>query len=133
VVLGLGARERLGVVVVTVHEQQLEACPAQQALGIAEEAAPFPVARQVAEIAERDERVTTLLDGALDQVAQMPPVTMQVTEDEQTAHQLEPTGARSRCPTQDRRLARGPGRAELRILKVPYGSSVAACSVRDLL
>jgi hypothetical protein len=45
----------------------------------------------------------------------MPPVTVQVTEHEQTAHQLEPTGARSYSPAQDRRLARGPGRAELRV------------------
>ena len=62
----MGAGERLGVVVVSVHEQKLEAGTAEQGTGRAEKAAPFRVARQVAEVAERDERVAALLDGALD-------------------------------------------------------------------
>jgi hypothetical protein len=68
---GIGLGERLGVVVVSVHEQKLEACPAEQGTGGAEEAATFRAARQVAEVAERDERIATLLDGALDQAAQV--------------------------------------------------------------
>ena len=71
---------------VSVHEQKLEARTAEQGTGGAEEAAPFRVARQVAEVAERDERVAALLDGALDQAAQVASVAMQVTEDEQPAH-----------------------------------------------
>ena len=59
---------------VSLHEQKLEACATEQGTGGAEEAAPFRVARQVAEVAERDERVAALLDGALDQVAQVAPV-----------------------------------------------------------
>jgi hypothetical protein len=81
-----GARERLGVVVVSVHEQQLEACPAEQRPGGAEEAASFRVTRQVAEVAEGDERFAALLDGALDQDAEVAAVAVQVAEDEQTAH-----------------------------------------------
>ena len=80
------ARERLGVVVVSVHEQKLEAGAAEQGTGGAEEAASFRVAWQVAEVAERDERVAALLDGALDQVAQVASVAVQVAENEQTAH-----------------------------------------------
>jgi ABC-type tungstate transport system permease subunit len=83
---GVSLGERLGVVVVSVHQQKLEASPAQQGTGEAEEAAPFRVARQVAEVAERDERVATLLDGAPDQAAQVASVAVNVAEDEQTAH-----------------------------------------------
>jgi hypothetical protein len=78
--------ERLGVVVVSFHEQKLEVCPAEQGTGGAEEAAPFRVARQVAEVAEAEERLAALLDGTLDQAAQVASVGMQVAEDEQTAH-----------------------------------------------
>ena len=78
--------ERLGVVVVSVHEQKLEARAAEEGAGGAEEAAPLRVARQVAEIAERDKRRAALLNGALDQAAQVPSVAMQVTKDEQPAH-----------------------------------------------
>jgi hypothetical protein len=81
-----GERERLGVVVVSVHEQQLEARAAEHGTSGAEEAAPFRLARQVAEVAERDERVAALLDGALDQAAQVASVAMQVAEDKQPAH-----------------------------------------------
>jgi predicted RNA-binding Zn ribbon-like protein len=81
-----GAGERLGVVVVSVHEQKLEPRTTEQSTGGAKEAAPFQVARQVAEVAEGDERVAALLDGALDQVAQVASVAMHVAEDEQTAH-----------------------------------------------
>jgi hypothetical protein len=42
--------------------------------------------RQVAEVAEGNERVATLLDGALDQDAKMTSVAVKVAEDEQTAH-----------------------------------------------
>jgi hypothetical protein len=52
---GVGAGERLGVVVVPLHEQKLEASPAQQGTGGEEEAARFRVARQVAEVDEGDE------------------------------------------------------------------------------
>ena len=48
----VGAGERLGVVVVSVDEQKLEACPPEQGATGAEEATPFRVARQVAEVAE---------------------------------------------------------------------------------
>jgi hypothetical protein len=41
----VGPGERLGVVVVSVHEQKLEASPPEQGTGGAEEAAPFRVAR----------------------------------------------------------------------------------------
>ncbi len=85
----VGAGERLGVVVVSVHEQKLEVGAAEQGTGGAEEAAPFRVARQVAEVAEGEERVAALLDCALDQVAQVASVAVQVTEDEQ-AGSLEP-------------------------------------------
>ena len=80
------ACERLGVVVVSVHEEKLEVGAAEQGTGGTEEAAPFRVARQVAEVAEGEERVAALLDCALDQVAQVASVAVQVTEDEQAAH-----------------------------------------------
>jgi hypothetical protein len=48
------------------HEQKLEACPTEHGTSGAEEAAPFRVARQVAEVAEGEERVAALLDAALD-------------------------------------------------------------------
>jgi hypothetical protein len=67
----VGARERLGVVVVSVHKQKLEACPAEQCTSGAEEAALFRVVRQVAEVAEGNECVAALLDGPLDQAAQV--------------------------------------------------------------
>ena len=92
---GVGAGERLGVVVVSVDEQKLEACPPEQGTGGAEEAAPFRVARQVAEVAEGDERVAALLDGALDQVTQVASVAVQVAEDEQPAHSSRAYRARS--------------------------------------
>ena len=97
--------ERLGVVVVSVHEQKLEARPAKQGIGGAEEAAPFRIARQVAEVAEGKERVAALLDGALDQAAQVASVAMQVTENEQPAHSSRAYRARS-CSR-----AEGPGLA----------------------
>jgi hypothetical protein len=75
-----GAGEHLGVVVVPVHEQKLKPSPAEQGASRAEEAAPFRLARQVAEVAEGDERVAALLDGALDQAAQVRSVAVQVTE-----------------------------------------------------
>jgi hypothetical protein len=77
-----GAGERLRVVVVSFYEQKLEACSAEQSTGGAEEAAPFLVARQVAEVAEAKQRVAVLLDRA----AQVVTVGVQVAEDEQTAH-----------------------------------------------
>ena len=80
---------------VSVHEQKLEARAAEQGSGGAEEAASFWVARQVAEVAEGDERVAALLDGALDQAAQVASVAVQVAEDEQPAHSNCPTRARS--------------------------------------
>jgi hypothetical protein len=49
---GAGTSERLGVVVVSVHEQKLEPGPAEQGASRAKEAAPFGLARQVAEVAE---------------------------------------------------------------------------------
>jgi hypothetical protein len=82
----LGAGERLGVVVVSVDEQKLEPGPPEQGARGAEEAAPLRVVRQVAEVAERDERAAVLLDGALDQVAQVASVAVQVTKGEQPAH-----------------------------------------------
>jgi hypothetical protein len=42
---GAGVGERLGVVVVSIHEQKLESCLAEQSTGGAEEAAAFGVAR----------------------------------------------------------------------------------------
>jgi hypothetical protein len=72
--------------VVSIDEQELEARPAEQGARGAEEAAPFRVARQEDEVAERDERVAALLDGALDQAAQVASVAVQVAEDKQTAH-----------------------------------------------
>jgi hypothetical protein len=81
-----GAGKRLGVVVVSIYEQKLESCRAEQGTSGAEEAPPFRVARQVAEVAERDECVAALLDGTLDQVTQVASVAVQVAEDEQTAH-----------------------------------------------
>ncbi len=84
--MGSGERERFGVVVVSVHEQKLEACPAEQSTGGAQEAAPFRVTRQIAEVAEGNERVAALLDGAFDQAAQVASVAVKVAEDEQTAH-----------------------------------------------
>ena len=83
---GAGVGERLAVVVVSFHEQKLEACTAEQGADGPEKAAPLRVARQVADVAERDERVAALVDGALDQAAQVASVAMQVTEDEQPAH-----------------------------------------------
>ena len=83
---GIGAGERVGVVVVSFYEQQLEACPAEQCTGGAEEAAPFRVARQVAEVAEAKQRVAALLDRALNQASQVVTVGMKVAENEQTAH-----------------------------------------------
>jgi hypothetical protein len=81
-----GTRERLGVVVVSVHEQQLEVGPAKHGTGRAEEPASFRVAGQVAEIAQGDERVAALLDSALDQTAQVVSITVQVAKGEQAAH-----------------------------------------------
>jgi hypothetical protein len=92
---GVGAGERLGVVVVPLHEQKLEACSAEQGTGGAEKAAPFRLARQVAEVAERDEPVAALLDRAIDQAAQVASVAVQVTKDKQTAHSSRAYRARS--------------------------------------
>ena len=101
----VGVRERFGVVVVSVHEEKLEVGAAEQGTGGTEEAAPFRVARQVAEVAEGEERVAALLDCALDQVAQVASVAVQVTEDEQAAHSNR--GYRARfCSRAD-----GPGLA----------------------
>src|SRR5262245_30130406 len=105
---GLGARERLGVVVVSLHEHKLEAGQAKQCSGGAEEAAPFGVARQVAEVAKGDERVAALLDGALDQAAQLASIAVQVAKGEQTAHSRRAYRARS-CPRTDG-STRAPGR-----------------------
>src|SRR5262249_35227388 len=80
-----GARERLGVVVVSVHKQKLEVGPAKQGTSGTEEAASLRVVRQVAEVAQRDERVAALPDGTLDQTAQLAPVAVQVAKGEQTA------------------------------------------------
>jgi hypothetical protein len=84
--VGPGARERIGIVVVPLHEQKLEAGTAKQSSGGAEETTPVRVARQVAEVAQREERVAALLAGALDQAAQLAPVTVQIAKGEQTAH-----------------------------------------------
>lgn len=96
----MSAGERLGIVVVSFHEQKLEAGTAEQRAGGAEEAAAFRLAGQVAEVAERDERVTALLDGALDQFAQVAAVGMQITEDEQPAHSSRAYRACFRSPAQ---------------------------------
>ena len=76
----------VSIVVVTVHEQQLEVGATKQGTGGPEEPAPFRVARQVAEVAQRDERVAALLNGALDKAAQVPSVAVQIAEGEQTTH-----------------------------------------------
>jgi hypothetical protein len=91
-----GAGERLGVVVVSVDEQKLEAGSAKQGPSGAEEAASFRVARQVAEVAEGEERVAPLLDGSLEQVAQVASVAVQVAEDEQSAHSSRAYRVRAR-------------------------------------
>jgi hypothetical protein len=100
---GPGACERLGVVVVSVDEQKLEAHPAEQVAGGAQEALPFRVARQVAKVAERDERVAAFVDCALDQAPQMAAVAVQVAEDEQAAHRRCPTVTASRRRGRERR------------------------------
>ena len=82
----VGARERVAVVVIPVDEQKLQACPPEQSISGTEEATSFRLARQVAEVAEGDERVAVLLNGSRDQIAQVASVAMQVTEDEQPAH-----------------------------------------------
>jgi hypothetical protein len=110
VCVGLGAGECLGVVVVSLDEEKLEACAAEQGTGGAEEAVPFRVARQVAEVAEGDERVAALVDGALDQAAQVASVAVQVAEDEQSAHSSRASRmlfALERHPIDDRGLS-GP-------------------------
>jgi hypothetical protein len=91
---GVRAGERFSVVVVSFHEQKLEACPAEQSTSRPEEAAPLRVARQVAKVAEGDERVAVLLDCALDQVGQVASVAVQVAENEQPAHEPSLTLAR---------------------------------------
>jgi hypothetical protein len=114
---GAGSGERPGVIVVSFDEQELQAREAEEGAGRAEEAASFRRARQVAEIAERDERIATLLDGALDQAAQVASVAVQVADDEQTAHSSRGyrapahgrkarAGAASRETAQLRRLPR---------------------------
>jgi hypothetical protein len=120
---GAGAGERLGVVVVSVHEQKLEAGPAEQSTCGAEEAAPFRVARQVAEVAEGDERVAALLDGALDQASQVASVAVKVAEDEQTAHSAEAT---ERAPARGR-LGAGPAA----LVAVPAIVQQAAAHLAD--
>src|SRR3954447_6370336 len=92
---GTGAGQRLGVVVVSVHEQKLETGAAKKRAGGAQEAASFRFAWEVAEVAERDERVATLLDGALDQRAQVASVAVQVAEYEQSGHGRSPSRLRS--------------------------------------
>jgi len=84
--VGPGARERIDIVVVPLHEQKLEAGTAKQSSRGAEKTTPFRVTRQVAEVAQREERVAALLDSALDQAAQLTPVTVQIAKGEQTAH-----------------------------------------------
>jgi hypothetical protein len=95
---GLGLRERLGVVVVSVHEQELEAGPAELGFGGAEEAAPFRVTRQVAEVAQGEERVAALLDCPLDQAAQPASVAVQVAKDEQTTQSSRAYRGRAQDP-----------------------------------
>jgi hypothetical protein len=85
----MGAGERLGIVVIPVDEQELQACPPEQTTRGAEEATTFWLARQVAQVAEGEERVAVLLDSALDQGAQVASVAVEVTEDEQPAHSSE--------------------------------------------
>jgi len=46
--------------------------------------------REVTEVAEGDERVAVLDDGALDQRAQMASVAVQVAKNEQPAHSSRP-------------------------------------------
>jgi hypothetical protein len=99
--------------VVSVHEQKLEPGPAEQGASGAEEAAPFRLARQVAEVAERHERIAALLDGALDQAAQVRSVAVQVAENEQPAH--VPSLPPRACPAH----GRTPGR--------PAAGAAAAC------
>jgi hypothetical protein len=72
--------------VVSVHEQKLEARSPEQGAGGTQKAASFRLPRQVGEVTERHERVAALVNGALDQPAQMPSVAVQVAEDEQTTH-----------------------------------------------
>jgi hypothetical protein len=93
--------------VVPLHEQKLEAGPAEQGARGAEEAAPLRVVRQVAEVAERDERVALLLDRALDEVAQEASVAVQVTKGEQPAHSSRAYPARSFPRGRDDELHRG--------------------------
>ena len=83
---GAGVGERVGIVVVSVHEQKLETRPPEQFGGRPKEAAPFRVARQVAEVSEGDEGVAAFIDGSLDQATQLTSVAVQVSEDEQPAH-----------------------------------------------
>jgi hypothetical protein len=91
----MGAGERLGIVVIPVDEEKLQACPAEQSTRGTEEATPFWLPRQVTEVAEGEERVAVLLDSALDHVAQVASVAVEVTEDEQPAHPSEPTACDS--------------------------------------
>jgi hypothetical protein len=79
---GSGTCERPGVVVVSVHEEELEAGPVQQYTNGAEEPAPIRVAGQVAEVAQGHERVAALFDGSLNQSAQVASVAMQVAKSE---------------------------------------------------
>ena len=102
---------------ISVHKEKLEACPAKEAIGGAEEAPPFRLAGQVAEVAEGNERIAALLDGTLDQVTQVASVAVHVARDEQTAHSSRGYRARSSSRaesatpgangTTDRRTARG--------------------------
>jgi hypothetical protein len=107
---GAGACERISVVVVSVHEEKLEAGPAKQRTDGAEEATPFRVARQVAEVAQGEECVAALLDGAFDQVAQVTAIAVQVAEGEQPAHSSRAYRARSDHRTW---LSAGAGRKRL--------------------
>ena len=83
---GVGAGERLGVVVVSVHEQKLEPRSVEQGTGGTEKATTFRFAREVVQVAQGHERVAALVDGTLDQAAQMTSVAVQVAEHEQTTH-----------------------------------------------
>jgi hypothetical protein len=98
------ATTSLGIVVVSVHEQKLEAGPAEQSTGGAEEAAPVRVTRRVTEVAEGDERVAALLNGTLDQAAQVASVAVKIAEDEQAAHSAEAT---ERAPAHERKARCG--------------------------
>jgi hypothetical protein len=91
-----GAGERLGVVMVSVDEQNLETGSAKQGASGAKKAASFRVVRQVAEVTEGDERVAALLDCSVDQVAQVASVAVQVAEDEQSAHSSRAYRVRAR-------------------------------------